>query len=285
VRSVDTFLTSWQFAPLAFGTLVATCLAYLLAARTVTRRNASQPWPTRYTLLFLSGLAACAVAVLGPFGALDDTFLWAHMAQHIVLMMLAAPLLLLGEPVLLVLRISSRQYRHDIVLPVLRSRVVRGVTNPVVTWILFACVLLGTHFTGFYEYALEHPAIHDFVEHPLYLGVGLLYFYPLLGVSPAAAAMQPFAKVVSLFLMMIPETVLGFTLYTAGGVLYPFYDTVVDRPFGPATALSDQRLAGAMMWSSGMLFNAVWISLAVWEWWNAEEARARRFDAASSAVG
>jgi cytochrome c oxidase assembly factor CtaG len=142
-------------------------------------------------------------------------------------------------------------------------------------------VLVGTHFTGFYEYALEHPPVHNYVEHPLYLGAGLLYYYPLLGVSPGGSAMQPFAKVVSLFLMMVPEAVVGFSLYMASSVLYPYYETV-ERPWGPSTALLDQRLGGALMWSAGMIFHALWISVAAWQWFRSEEVKARRIDAANA---
>ena len=277
------FATHWSFEPaLALG-LVLALVAYLAAARAVSRRHPSQTWPLRHTFFFVAGLTLILLVTLGPVGAYDDDFFWAHMTQHIVLMMLAAPLLLLGEPVLLVLRTSSRATRRRVVLPFLRSRPVRFLTNPVVSWLVFAVVLVATHFTGFYEYALEHQAVHNYVEHPLYLGAGLLYFYPLLGTSPGGSAMNPFSKVVSLFLMMVPEAMVGFAIYTSGAVLYPFYAAVDDRPWGPSTALLDQRLGGAIMWSSGMLLNAVWISVAAWEWMRSEEVKGRRIDALTAA--
>jgi putative copper resistance protein D len=279
VAHVWEFATTWSFEPfLAVGLLLVTAL-YAAGARLVTRNHPGQPWPVRFSVFFALGLLVVLVATLGPVGSYDDDFFWAHMTQHILLMMLAAPLLLLGEPVLLVLRVSSRDVRRTVVIPILHSRVVRFLTHPAVGWLVFAGVLYGTHFTGFFEYALEHPAVHDYVEHPLYLGAGLLYFYPLLGLGPGASAMQPFAKVVSLFLMMLPETMVGFAIYMAGGVLYPFYDSVDDRPWGPSTALDDQRLGGAFMWSSAMLFDAIWISVAVWAWMRAEEHKGRRVDA------
>jgi cytochrome c oxidase assembly factor CtaG len=79
--------------------------------------------------------------------------------------------------------------------------------------------------------------------------------------------------------MMVPETMVGFAIYMAQGVLYPHYAAIDDRPWGPSTALSDQRLGGALMWSSAMLFDAIWISLGVWAWMRAEEHKARRIDA------
>ena len=271
-------LTHWQFDPLPAVMLAVSTALYLLGARVVSRRHPNHPWPVRHTLAFLGGIGFILVVTLGPIGAYDDTFFWAHMTQHIVLMMLAAPFLLLGEPVLLVLRVSSRQLRHQVVIPVLHSRIVRFFTNPVVSWLIFAGVLVGTHFTHFYEYALEHDAVHAYVEHPIYLTAGLLYYYPLLGSSPGANPMSPFAKVVSQFLMMLPETMTGFAIYMASGVMYPYYNGV-DRPWGPSAALTDQRLGGAMMWSAGMVLDALWISVAAWQWIKAEEHKARRIDA------
>ena len=280
VDHVRELVTTWSFELPLLLALVGAVAAYLAAARSVTRRHRTQPWRARHSAFFVAGVAVVMVATLGPFGSLDDTFFWAHMTQHILLMMLAAPLLLLGEPVLLLLRSSTRTFRQDVVLPVLHGRAVRFLTHPVVGWVVFAGVLVGAHFTGFFEFALEHEAVHHYVEHPLYLAAGLLYFYPLLGTSPGASAMPPFAKVVSLFLMMLPETMVGFAIYMAGGVLYPHYTGVTDRPWGPSTALADQRLGGAFMWSSAMVFDALWISVAVWEWMKAEEHKARRVDAA-----
>ncbi|MBI1378142.1 MAG: hypothetical protein GC157_11765 [Frankiales bacterium] len=273
------FVTHWVFAPSLVLLLAAVTTAYLLGAREVSRRSPAQPWPVRHTVFFLLGILVVVLATMGPVGSYDDEFFWSHMASHILLMMLAAPLLLLGEPVLLVLRVSSRELRRTVVVPVLHSRVVRFLTRPVVGWLVFAGVLYGTHFTGFFEYALEHPLVHDYVEHSLYLGAGLLYFYPLLGVGPGATGMAPFAKVVSLFTMMLPEAAVGFAIYMSSSVLYPFYSTVEDRPWGPSTALDDQHLGGAFMWSSAMIFDAIWISVAVWAWLQAEEHKARRIDA------
>jgi putative membrane protein len=282
VTHVGDLLTHWQLGPVPVLAVLASLVGYLVAARMVNLRHPTQPWPLRHTLAFAGGLLCVVWVTVGPVGSYDDTFFWAHMTQHIVLMMLAAPLLLLGEPVLLVLRVSSRSFRHRVIVPVLHSRIVRVLTNPVVTWVLFASVLVLTHFTGFYEYALEHDAVHNYVEHPIYLIAGLLYYYPLLGSSPGGAALSPFAKVISQFLMMLPETITGFALYMTSAVMYPYYETVT-RPWGPGSALADQRLGGSLMWASGMVFDVLWISVAAWQWFKAEENKGRRVDAALAA--
>ncbi len=273
------FITTWTFEPVLAVTILAAAVAYFVAVRRVNQRHPSQPWPRHYSFFFYTGLALIVLVTLGPFGAFDDTMFWAHMTQHIVFMMWAAPFLLLGQPVLLVLRVSSRSFRSDVVVPVLHSRVVRFFTHPVVSWVIFAGVLVGAHFTGFYEYAIDHAWVHNYVEHTMFLGVALLYFYPLVGIGPGASSMKPFSKVVSLFLMMLPETMVGFAIYMARHVLYPHYAAVTSRPWGPSTGIADQRLGGALMWSSAMIFDAVWISYAAWQWIKSEEVKARRVDA------
>lgn len=251
-------------------------LGYRSAVRRVVRAGSGGDWPRFRSVGFLAGLALLGAVLMGPIGAYDDTYFWAHMVQHIVLMMLAAPLLLLGAPVLLVLRVVGGPARRRWVVPVLRSRVVRLLTHPLVTWALFAATLLGTHFSPFYNYALTHPPVHRFVEHPLYLAVALLYFYPLIGRNPMPRRVPPIVKALSLLAMMGPESMTGFFLFSSTHVFYPAY-LAVDRPFGPAP-LFDQQLGGALMWGGGMIISAVWIVVAAREWLRAEERTARRLD-------
>ena len=168
-------------------------------------RDPDHPWRRRQTISFLAGLALCWFVLLGPVGYYDDTFFWAHMVQHVALMMIIAPLLLLGSPVLLLLRASTPSFRRAWVLPVLRGRVLMTLTRPLVGWLLFAGVLVGTHFSPFYEFSLEHPLVHEYVEHPLYLaGADLLL--PAAARESGAAAGALRRPRVSLFSMMFPET-------------------------------------------------------------------------------
>jgi putative copper resistance protein D len=256
--------------------LVAAAAAYLYAARQVSRRTPDRPWRRRSSATFLSGLALVWLVVLGPVGAYDDTFFWAHMVQHIVLMMLAAPLILLGSPVLLLLRYSSRPFRHTWLVPVLHSRIVLGLTHPVVSWVIFAVVLSGTHLSPFFDYALRHPFVHDYVEHSLYLVAALIYYYALLPGNPSPRRLAPSWRVLSLFAMMLPETMTGFFIYASDYLRYPYYRHVA-RPFGPGP-LEDQQLAGALMWSGCMLIDSIWVTMAAVEWLKSEERKAHRVD-------
>ena len=276
MSAVSAFLGTWAFDPLLAVNVLIAAVGYLWAVRRVRDRRPGRPWPRRRTACFLTGLALLVLVLIGPVGAYDDTFFWAHMVQHIMIMMVIAPLLLFGAPVLLVLDAASRQTRRQWLVPVLRSRAVGVLTNPILTWLLFAATLIGVHFTPFYNYAITHPWAHVYVEHPLYLTVAVLYFYPLVGANPVPHGPSPLVKAISLLLMMAPESMTGFFIYVARHVLYPAYEAG-PRPFGPGP-LTDQQLGGGLMWCSGMLISAVWIAFAVQSWLRADARATRRID-------
>lgn len=251
--------------------------AYLGGCTMLNRNHPVVRWPARYTACFMAGMAMLWIAILGPFGSYDDVFFWAHMSQHLIITMLAAPLLVLGAPVLLVLRLMPRVWRRRWAVPVLRSAVLRWLTHPVLTWFLFVAVLMGTHFSSFYDYALRHQRVHEFVEHPLYLSAALLFYYPLIGTALGGRSLSPAGRVLSLALMMVPEAITGFFIYASPYLMYPFYGSV-SRPFGPGP-LADQQLGGALMWSGSMLLDTAWVALAAREWLRADAQRTRRLDA------
>jgi putative copper resistance protein D len=271
------FLWAWSFDPYLGTGIVVAAVAYLSAATTVSQRDPGRPWPWRKTACFLGGLAVCWIALLGPIGSWDDVFFWSHMTEHILLTMAVAPLLVLGSPVLLILRVTRPAARRRWLVPVLRSRTVRVLTSPLLTWVLFAGILIGVHFSPFYEYALTHPAVHNYVEHPLFLVGALLFYYPLLDGNPQPRQVPHWLRVASLGAMMAPEAMTGFFLYASNHVLYPYYATVA-RPFGP-NPLTDQQLGGALMWGGSMVIDAGWMMFAVVVWLRAEQAKTARLDA------
>lgn len=273
----------WVFAPVpAFG-LATVAVAYLLAVRRVGLASPTQPWPASRTACFLGGVATIGVAVLGPPGCFDETFFFAHMTQHVLLTLLAAPLIVLGDPVLLTLRAVPASPRRRWAVPVLRSRTVRALTHPLLGWLLFTVVVLGSHLPAVYDYPLAHPAVHDYVEHPVYLGSALVFFYPLLAPTAGPRRVHPGVRILSLLTVMVPMAFAGFFIYVLPHVAYPFYAHTA-RPFGPAP-LADQQLSGALMWSSAMVLSVGWVCVAGHAWLRSEADRSRRLDRAYVAPG
>lgn len=274
MQSTVNFLLTWNFNLFLTANLIAATAWYIWAVRRVSRTGA--PWPILRSLSFFTGIVLLAIVWIGPIGAYTQVFFWAHMTQHITIMMVAGPLLVMGGPVTLAFRAASPQTRRNVIIPILRSRTVWWLTNPYLTWVLFAGVLLGTHLTPFYNITLQHDVAHIFIEQPLYLFAALLYYYPILGGNLTPRRLPPLQRVTSLAFMMIPEIILGFIIYASPVVLYEAYATV-ERPFG-LDPLSDQQLAGGMMWALGMVIDTVWISIAVAEWFSSEERRAKKVD-------
>ncbi|MFM8240150.1 MAG: cytochrome c oxidase assembly protein, partial [Actinomycetota bacterium] len=150
---------------------------YLWGVRRLRDRRLT--WSSWSTTSFFVGIALLALAYLGPFETLAHSYFWAHMAQHLTVMMLAAPFIVLSSPVSLAVLATTGRVRAGIIRA-LRSPVGMLLVNPIFTWLLFAGVLVGSHLTPVMEWVLgDHDAM-AFVERPLYLIAALLFYYPLI---------------------------------------------------------------------------------------------------------
>ena len=101
----STVATQWQFAPLVTALAAAGAAAYLWGVWRVARRHPARPWPLWRTALFLGGLAAVVIATESGIGAYDDVLFWDHMIQHLLLIMVAPPLLV--EPSTTPVKVST----------------------------------------------------------------------------------------------------------------------------------------------------------------------------------
>ena len=276
-NAVTGFLSAWPCDPFIAGNLALVLALYLWAARRVTIRDPKLPWPRSATACAVIAVVLLAAMYLGPMAAWAHTFLWVHMTQHLVAMMVAAPLLVLSAPVTLIFRASSGPARRRWVVPALRSRAVRVLTNPVLTWLVFAAVLLGVHFTPFYDWSLRNHDADMLIKQPLFLLAGFLFYFPLIGSNLQPPRPSYGTRLMLMGSMMIPEAIVGATLFFASVPLYPTFASAV-RPFG-LEPLPDQHLAGATMWAFIMVMDSFWLMDMVRGWMASEERRARRLDA------
>lgn len=246
------------------GALLAlTALAYVVGVRRYDAAHPGAPFPLRAVASFAAGLVALAVAVLGPVEVLaEQRFSW-HMVQHLLLTMVAAPLLLLGRPVTLARRAGPVFVRRG-VTRALRNRATSVLGHPIVAWVLFAVVLWASHFTSLYERALESEPVHV-LEHALYLGAALLFWHAVAGAEPARHRLGYGARILYLFVAAAASALLASTVLQSDRVLYPAYRG--------AGALEDQRAAAAVMWIvGGLLFLGAALVLAA-AWARADRAR------------
>ena len=268
-------LLEWSFDPLAVIGLVAAGAAYRWATVRVRRSHPRNPHPAHRSWLFGAGLLTIGLALLSPIEAYEGTLFSVHMVQHMLLELVAAPLLLAGAPITLTLRVASPGVRRRL-LAVLRSRAVHVISFPVVAWLLFAAVNWGWHFSSLYNDALENVALH-YVQHATFLGAALLFWWPAIGADPSPWRLPHPVRLLYLFLAMPQNSFLGVALMSASTVLYPHYATNV-RDWG-MTPLEDQALGGVLMWVVGDLAFLAAMMLVVVGWMRHEDRRTARMDA------
>lgn len=260
--------------------ILVTCL-YLVGTRRAGERLGTS-WPWLRTAAFLAAMALLAVAYLGPFTTWAHLMFWPHMAQHLIVMMVAAPLIVLASPVrLLFLNLGDSGRRR--MVRVMRGPVVSVLTNPYLTWVLFATVLLGVHVTPVMQWVITDHDAMDFVERPIYLVVSLLFYYPLIGSDLIARRPAPSLRLLSLGLMMIPETVLGMAIHFAPVPLYPAY--IEASAVTGLDPLADQKFSGAMMWAIAMVLDGFWMMVAALEWWRDQERITTQLERSEARAG
>ncbi len=283
--TAGTLILGWSAEPAIVIPLIVVAVAWTWAVRRVNAAHRASPVPARRSAFFLAGLGAIAVALLSGIERYDTTLFSVHMVQHLLLALVAAPLIVLGAPVTLALRLASPETRRALILPLLHSRVLRAITHPVVAWLVFAGVMWGTHFSTLFDAALEDRLLHDF-EHGLYLGAGLLFWWPAVAADPAPRRLGHPVRILYVLLQMPQNTFLAVVLLNAAAPLYPHYATL-ERDWGPS-ALEDQQLAAGIMWLGGDILFLAAVFALIASWMRAEErstaASDRRSDLARIAI-
>src|SRR5687767_11352494 len=164
-------LLAWSFDAHVWLPILAAALLYRTACAKVDREHPTNRFPRWRARCWYGGLAVLVLALQSPIEAYDTTLFSVHMVQHLLLTMIAAPLLALGAPITLLLRVAPGAVRRRYILPVLHSLPLRVLSFPVVTWVLFAGVMWASHFSPLYDAALESEALHV-LEHAIFVSVG-----------------------------------------------------------------------------------------------------------------
>jgi cytochrome c oxidase assembly factor CtaG len=252
--------TNWQFAPIVTGFTAVLAAVYLWGAFRVRKRHPRRPWPVGRIIIFLLGLLVINLATQSGIGTYDDTLFWDHMIQHLMLIMIAPPLLVSGQPVTLLLH-ASRNPLHTWVKKIVRSRPVLWITWPGFGVAAYAATIVGTHLTNFMNLVMEHEAVHE-GEHVLYLVVGYLYFLPLVGREPIKWKV-PYP--LRLFLLFIAMPVDAFTGVVLGSYQTDPFAAMAPRSWGPS-AVNDLHQGGAVMWIGGAAIMFVVIMVTFFAW-------------------
>jgi cytochrome c oxidase assembly factor CtaG/polyferredoxin len=203
---------------------------------------------------FVAGLTALFLALASPIEAFSTLVLHVHMLQHLLLMMVAPPLLWLGAPLIPLLRGLPPAIRRYWVGPWLRSHYLRvglqRLAQPRVAWAIFVVTTWLWHVPQLYEIALRSDGWH-YVQHMCFLCTGMLFWWPVVRPFPARPSWSHWVLLPYLFLADVQNTALAALLTFSGRLLYPHYASV-PRLWG-ISALEDQAMAGVIMWVPGSL--------------------------------
>jgi len=246
--------THWEFAPVVTVAVALTGAAYLWGVWRVARRHPARPWPWWRTALFLGGLAVVVLAIEGGIGVYDDVLFWDHMVQHLMLLMVAPPMLVAGQPVTLLLH-ASRNPLHTWAKRAVRSRVAAFLTWPPFGLVAYTVTVVSTHLTGLTHEILVNQTLHN-AEHVLYLVVGYLFFLPLLGHEPIRWRISYPIRLLVLVLAMPVDTFTGLILGYGGR---GYVVTVPPRPPGSPGPVAD-------MWVGGDAIMLAFMMIVVWMW-------------------
>jgi len=248
---IESVLAEWSLPPLLTLGVVLTGGVYLRGWLAIRKTR-----PAQFTLLrlsyFLIGLAALWVAVASPLDGFADVLLSTHMVQHLLLMSVVPPLLLLGWPVVPLLRGLPGWILRPVVGPLLRlpalRRLWRWLISPLVAWITMNVIFIGWHVPAAYDFALKHEHWHQF-EHVCFLAGSLVFWWCIVRPWPTRQRWNSWGLLLYLLAADLVNTAVSAFLAFCDWPVYNYYLTQ-PNPFH-VSPLSDQILGAVIMWVVG----------------------------------
>jgi putative membrane protein len=243
---------SWNTSPFILVPLLLIAFIYLRGTLKLWRRaGIGRGLTARRFLSFLGAILALGIGLVSPLDALSETLFWAHMVQHLVLILVAAPLLALSDFPLALFWALPRPWAHlfghrlNQTTALLRAWQI--ISSPLSAWLLFALALWGWHTPVLFETALRNETLH-IVEHLVFLLTSILFWWVLF--KHTHPDHYHYAMTIPyLFTTVLHSGILGALMTFTSRPWYPYYALLV-APWG-FTPLQDQQIAGLIMWIPG----------------------------------
>jgi putative membrane protein len=271
--------SAWNFdQPLVVSNLGLLTLFYLIGiVRLWMRAGIGKSISVRQAALFASGMGVLLLALLSPIDVFSDELAWMHMVQHMLLMGVAAPLLVLGTPFLVwlwALPLPARRWYGGMKRWIERWKPGRYLLwQPLLMWALFGFTLWIWHLPVLYEATLYDDLFHDF-QHFTFVGAACLFWRILLD-PVSRLRLSRGLGVVYLFITSLHATLLGVFMTLAPKVWYPFYESRAPR--WKLSGLEDQQIAGLIMWMPACMIYALVAAVLLGLWLRDDEARAAKW--------
>jgi putative membrane protein len=263
-------LWDWSLDPPLVLVIAWAALYWVGDRRTVT------PGRTRYaqrrrSACFYAGLAVLAIALGSPLDPLSEQLFWVHMVQHVLLLLVAPPLIVLARPWVRLWRGLPLGARRSLARGLGRrgrlapmSRTGRFLGSPAPSFVLFSAVLLAWHIPALFDGTLRSGVLHA-LEHTLFLVTALMFWKQVIPSPPLHARLSAPERILYLVGAMIVSWALAVVLALAPRPLYEFYAHLASRP-GGISAVADQQLAAGIMWVPGSIAYLIVIFVFVHRW-------------------
>jgi putative membrane protein len=253
--TLSVLLLSWAWRPEIMLSLGLAATVHLAGRWKLKRQGSARlvtPWRS---VAYLSGLAVLWIALMSPIDVLSNQYFYMHMIQHLLLVMIAPPLLLIGNPMPIMLWGLPGGLRREIGRWLRPGsgfrRAVRTLTTPGLVWLYFVAVLVGWHDPRAYNLTLESDLAHD-LEHLSFFGTAVLFWWHVIGAGPRIHRRLSRGVRIGYTLSVVPPNALtGITIAFASEPIYAYYTTV--PRLGAMTVLEDQMLGGVIMWIPGSM--------------------------------
>lgn len=285
-----TFFADWSFEPsILIGIALAAVLygvGLIYSSRQLGRRPRSWQIASYYV-----GLLVLLIALESPLDAAAETYLWAHMLQHELLVMVGAPLLLLGQPLMPMWRAVPLSLRRAALGWVVRQgwprrvwhAISATVLTPVPIYIIFVAGFSVWHAPALYDAALASSTVHAF-EHVTFLGTALLFWAQVIPTRPGHASLGLVGRTVYLAVAGVYSSIVGSIFMFSVAPFFPYYANL-PRTADQMSALVDQHLAGAAMDVPGVIIFFIAMCTLIWLWLGEDQRAAAAETSAARPAG
>lgn len=225
-------------------------------------------------LAFTAGLVTIVLALDSPIDNDADTLFWVHMFQHVLLLTVAPPLILLGRPWPRMWRALPLRERTAVARLLVRSRIaapLRLLARPMAAWILFNGTIIIWHLPAAYNATLSSNAVHQ-CEHAMFFFTGLLFWARVIDPGPLRPQLVWPARIAYAVGAMIVGWIIAIVLVLEPHPIYAHYAALAHRP-GGISALTDQQLAAGMMWVPGSISYTIAFLMGFYRWLEPERGR------------
>jgi putative copper resistance protein D len=260
-------MAQWEFSPFALlmlVTVIAFGVWYLRAVRLLAAKG--RKWSVKRSVSFLSGLVAIDIALQSPVAAFTADYFQAHVIQHLLLMVIAPPLLAMGAPMTLALQTSDRQTKVRL-LGILNSRPFQVLTHPVPVWFLYYFSMFAFFLTFALGFAMDHMWVMDLINLAFFFA-STLFWWPIVGLDPIPHwQMSHGVRLTNLLIGVPVESFLALALLSNS------------HPAASMYSVASTHAGAGILWIGAELFTFLALIPVFVQWVRFEERKGARYDA------